>query len=81
MNYTRYFHTTDDIPNGSLVVGSKADYGVDCLEGLINRYFKDHEIPEILKNKDHIMDYLKLKYEKEVAELNLKKKKRWEEAE
>ena len=62
--------------NGSLIKGAKADFGVDLLEGLINRYFKDHEVPEILKHKDNIVEYLKLKHKKEVAEIELRKKKK-----
>ena len=75
----RYFSTEGDKNSGSLVKMEKAEFGVDFLEGLINRYFKDHEVPEILRHKDNIVEYLQLKYEKEVAEHALRRKKKTDE--
>ena len=76
MKNLRYFSTEGDKNSGSLVKMDKADFGVDFLEGLINRYFKDHEVPDILKHKDNIVEYLRLKYEKEVAEHEMRRKKK-----
>lgn len=75
----RYFSTEQDKNSGSLVKLDKADFGVDFLEGLINRYFKDHEVPDILRHKDNIVEYLQLKYEKEVAEHEMRRKKKLED--
>lgn len=58
----RYFTTNGNANTGSLIKAAKADFGVDLLEGLISRYFKDHEVPEILKHKSNIIEYLKLKH-------------------
>lgn len=48
---------------GSLILKKKAQVGVDFIEGLIRRYFKDHEVAEILKHKDNIVTFLKEKWE------------------
>lgn len=81
MSGVKYFETSENKNNGSLIKGAKSDFGVDLLEGLINRYFKEHEIPEILKHKDNIVEYLTLKHNKEVTEINFKKKKKAEQLE
>lgn len=52
---------------GSLVMAKKAEYGQDFLEALVRRYFKDHEVNEILKHKADIVTYLKDKWEKQMG--------------
>lgn len=44
--------------------------------GLINRYFKDHEIAEILKHKEDIQTYLVEKYNAEKAKIEAEREKR-----
>lgn len=51
---------------GSLVLAKKAEFGQDLLEALVKRYFRDHEVNEILKHKDDIVNYLKSKWEKQL---------------
>ena len=59
----QYFEASGE-KAGSLVLAKKADFGQDFLEALIRRYFRDHEVNEILKHKDDIVTYLKSKWEK-----------------
>lgn len=54
---------------GSLVVSKKAEFGQEIIEALIRRYFKDHEVNEILKNKNDILNYLKAKWEQELERI------------
>lgn len=55
---------------GSLVLAKKAEFGQEIVEALVRRYFRDHEVNEILKHKEDIVDYLKGKWEKQAEKLS-----------
>lgn len=75
----QYFKLSPHSENsGSLIKGKKADFGHDFMDGLINRYFKDHEIAEILKHKEDIQNYLVEKFEVEKLKIEEERKKRLE---
>ena len=53
-----YFKCTPGITSGSLVLRNKVSEGVDVICAIINRYFRDNEIEELLKHKDNILEVL-----------------------
>ncbi len=60
-----YFKCDKEGNAGSLILAKKAELGQEILEALIRRYFKDHEVNEILKHKHDIISFLKEKWAKE----------------
>lgn len=64
-----YFKCDKDGNAGSLILAKKAELGQEILEALIRRYFKDHEVNEILKHKHDIINFLKEKWQKEIEKL------------
>lgn len=56
---------------GSLVLAKKAEFGQEVVEALVRRYFKDHEVNEILRHKEDIVQFLKDKWEKNSEKLGL----------
>lgn len=59
---TVYFTCANNLNAGSLVLAKKATFGQEILEAIIRRYFKDHEVNEILKHKGDIVNYLREKW-------------------
>ena len=59
---TVYFTCTNNLNAGSLVLAKKATFGQEILEAIIRRYFRDHEVNEILKHKSDIVNYLREKW-------------------
>lgn len=53
-----YFKCKEGLNAGSLILAKKAEWGIEIIEALIRRYFKNHEVNEILKHQDNIIDYL-----------------------
>jgi Leucine-rich repeat (LRR) protein len=64
-----YFKCEKQGNAGSLILAKKAELGQEILEALIRRYFKDHEVNEILKHKHDIINFLKDKWQKEKEKL------------
>lgn len=65
----QYFEASGE-KAGSLVLAKKVEFGQDFLEALIRRYFRDHEVNEILKHKDDVVSYLKDKWEKQLGKMS-----------
>ena len=61
-----YFKCEKEGNAGSLVMAKKAEFGQEIVEALIRRYFRDHEVNEILRNKHDVVGFLKEKWEKEI---------------
>jgi hypothetical protein len=68
---TTYFTAGADGNPCSLVLEKKCDMGVDILEGIVRRYFKDEEAKEILTHKENIVEVLSAKA-KELESLDTK---------
>ena len=60
-----YFKCEKDSDCGSIVKASKVDMGVDFIRALIEKYFKEHEVNEIMKHRDDFVDYLQARFLKE----------------
>lgn len=55
---------------GSLVLAKKAEFGHEIVEALVRRYFRDHEVNEILKHKEDIVSFLKNKWDRQAEKLS-----------
>lgn len=54
---------------GSLIMAKKSQLGLEIIESLIRRYFKDHEVNEILRHKDDVINFLKERWEEQLQKV------------